>query len=81
MRPKSRPLILALFALLIGTWVSAPVVLAQDAHEPVRHSFLGVGKANRVVIVGEDGKVEWRLDMPASDRLAALQAELDRFAV
>ena len=33
----------------------------------ISHSFLGVGKANRAVIVGEDGKVEWKLDMPASD--------------
>jgi outer membrane protein assembly factor BamB len=33
----------------------------------ITHSFLGVGKANRVVIVGEDGKVQWRFDMPASD--------------
>ena len=35
--------------------------------EEIRHSFLGVGKANRVVIVGEDHKVKWNLDMPASD--------------
>jgi hypothetical protein len=33
----------------------------------IRHSFLGAGKANRAVIVGEDGKVEWKFDMPASD--------------
>ena len=33
----------------------------------ITHSFLGVGKANRVVIVGEEGKVQWRFDMPASD--------------
>ena len=35
--------------------------------EEIRHSFLGVGKANRVVIVGEDNKIEWRYDAPASD--------------
>lgn len=35
--------------------------------EEIKHSFLGVGKANRVVIVGEEGKIEWNLDMPASD--------------
>ncbi len=33
----------------------------------VTHSFLGVGKANRAVIVGEDGVVKWRVDLPASD--------------
>jgi outer membrane protein assembly factor BamB len=31
------------------------------------HSFLGVGKANRTVIVNEKGEVEWKWDMPASD--------------
>lgn len=33
----------------------------------IQHSFLGVGKANRAVIVGEDGKVKWRVDLSASD--------------
>ena len=33
----------------------------------ITHSFLGVGKANQVVIVGEDGKVQWRYGTPASD--------------
>ena len=33
----------------------------------IQHSFLGVGKANKVVIVGETGTVEWNFDMPASD--------------
>ncbi len=37
------------------------------AEESVRHSFLGVGKANKAVIVGEDGSVEWQSDFPASD--------------
>ena len=40
-------------AILIGLCLSANA-------EEVRHSFLGVGKANRTVIVGEDGKVKWR---------------------
>lgn len=40
---------------------------ATNAVEPITHSFLGVGKANRVVIVGESGDVEWKFDMPASD--------------
>ena len=47
------------------------VVAAMSASavhsEEIRHSFLGVGKANRTVIVDEDGNVEWKLDMPASD--------------
>lgn len=33
----------------------------------MRHSFLGVGKAARTVIVGEDGEIEWSIDLPASD--------------
>ena len=40
--------------------------IAQDGAQ-IRHSFLGAGKANQAVIVGEDGKVEWKFDMPASD--------------
>lgn len=41
--------------------------LSTIAEEPVRHSFLGVGKANRVVIVNEENEVTWKLDLPASD--------------
>lgn len=41
----------------------ASSALAQS----VTHSFLGVGKANRSVIVGDDGQVKWRVDLPASD--------------
>lgn len=37
------------------------------AAEKVTHSFLGVGKANKTVIIGEDNKVEWSFNMPASD--------------
>lgn len=33
----------------------------------VRHSFLGLGKANGAVIVGEDGVVQWTFNKPASD--------------
>ncbi len=33
----------------------------------ITHSFLGLGKANRSVIVGDDGQVKWRVDLPASD--------------
>ena len=35
--------------------------------EEVHHSFLGVGKANQVAIVEEDGTVGWQFPMPASD--------------
>ena len=37
------------------------------ANDKIKHSFLGVGKANGAVIIGEDGDVQWKLDMPASD--------------
>ncbi|MGY8651736.1 MAG: beta-propeller domain-containing protein, partial [Verrucomicrobiia bacterium] len=46
--------------------LSATTLFAEKK-AAITHSFLGVGKANRVVIVGEDGKVQWRFDMPASD--------------
>lgn len=35
--------------------------------DDVTHSFLAVGKAARTVIVGEDGQVQWKLEMAASD--------------
>lgn len=35
--------------------------------EEIKHSFLGLGKANRAVIVDEEGKEVWKLDLPASD--------------
>ena len=44
--------------------VFGSVVNAEDV---ILHSFLGCGKANRAVIVGEDGKVQWKYDKPASD--------------
>ena len=42
-------------------------ILFAEKKAVITHSFLGVGKANQVVIVGEDGKVQWRFGMPASD--------------
>ncbi|NIP97320.1 MAG: hypothetical protein GWO24_29350 [Akkermansiaceae bacterium] len=36
-------------------------------HHKITHSFLAVGKGARTSIIGEDGKVEWKLDLPASD--------------
>ena len=50
-------------ALLLSTTLTASNAVADD----ITHSFLGVGKANKVVIVGEDKKVEWSFNMPASD--------------
>ena len=52
--------VVALLALTTTT-------LFAEKKGAITHSFLGVGKANRVVIVGEDSKVKWRFDMPASD--------------
>lgn len=40
---------------------------SANAEDSIKHSFLGCGKANRAVIVGEDGKVQWKYDKPASD--------------
>ncbi|MFK7820111.1 MAG: hypothetical protein AB8G99_15425 [Planctomycetaceae bacterium] len=56
MRPTRLLHVLLLFLLPISAF-------ADD----IRHSFLGVGKANKAVIVGEDGKVKWKVDYPASD--------------
>lgn len=50
--------------LLFGMTLFVPKAGAEDS---ITHSFLGCGKANRAVIVGEDGKVEWKFDKPASD--------------
>jgi outer membrane protein assembly factor BamB len=55
---------LTILALLSASLTS---VDAYGEEEAVRHSFLGVGKANQVVIVNELGKVEWKLEMPGSD--------------
>ena len=56
-----------LLAILSSGWFSATPRSARAEQAPVRHSFLGVGNANKAVIVGEDGKIEWSLAMPASD--------------
>lgn len=45
----------------------AAFVAAARSDEPVRHSFLGVGKANQVAIIGEDNQVKWKYGVPASD--------------
>jgi outer membrane protein assembly factor BamB len=56
----------AMFSLLaFASLFMMPATAHTD--DAVTHSFLGAGKANRAVIVGEDGKVEWKIDLPASD--------------
>lgn len=57
------------FAVVAGvlTSVAGLSTSVATAQTPITHSFLGVGKANRVVIVNEQNEVEWKLDMPASD--------------
>jgi hypothetical protein len=52
---------------LLASIILLAVTAASTNAEEIRHSFIGVGKANKTVIVGEDGKVEWRIDLPASD--------------
>ena len=52
---------------LIVSLLSFSFAFAAVCAEDVTHSFLGVGKANKAVIVGEDGEVEWKIDLPASD--------------
>ncbi len=62
---SKNPLLHAALVLLLppmAAWCAGAV-----PSDPVTHSFLGVGISNGAVIVGEDGQVEWQLDMPASD--------------
>ena len=64
MTKKSWLIVACRFKLLL---CKVSLLLMTYQQMKLRHSFLGCGKANRVVIVGEDGKVEWKFDMPASD--------------
>jgi hypothetical protein len=61
-----KPTHCGLFLIFLGLASLSAIALPQDAL-PITHSFLGVGKANQVVIVGEDGSIEWQLPVPASD--------------
>jgi len=56
-------------ATLLSAFLLTTVATYLPAAETdaVKHSFLGVGKANKAVIVGEDGKVQWQFNKPASD--------------
>lgn len=49
------------------TVISLFAFVAKAEDTKITHSFLGVGKANRVVIVGEDNEIKWKFDHPASD--------------
>jgi hypothetical protein len=66
----SRPGMQALvWQLLLSSWcllATQPAGLIR-ADEPVSHSFLGVGRANQAVIIGEDGQRQWHYPAPASD--------------
>lgn len=54
--------------LVLATLASFATCFSSEANgQEIKHAFLGVGIANKVVIVGEDEKVEWSLDLPASD--------------
>ena len=53
--------------LLITNLILLGTIASSSYAEKISHSFLGVGRANKTVIVGESGKIEWRIDLPASD--------------
>ncbi|MDE0959905.1 MAG: hypothetical protein OSB09_03915 [Planctomycetota bacterium] len=68
----NRPILLTLLllpALLLVPQLSSARLTSDELLEepPIVHSFLGVGHANKAVIVGEDGTEKWRFEMPASD--------------
>ena len=46
---------------------SVTTTLFAENKVTITHSFLGVGKANQVVIVGEDGKVRYKGFVPAGN--------------
>ncbi len=62
------------FLVLVIGFGSIDSVLAQtdkpgseQEESIIKHSFLGMGKANGVVIVDEGGNIEWQIKLPASD--------------
>jgi hypothetical protein len=65
--PRFAPLHIAVAILLAcaGLIGLGPVALAEN--DAITHSFLGVGKANEVVIIGEDNSQLWHYPVPASD--------------
>ena len=52
----------AILCTVLATFFAIPAIA-----EEITHSFLGVGKASKAVIIGEDGEVSWKMDLPASD--------------
>lgn len=53
---------------MVAQTVTATAETAKRSDETsIKHSFIGFGKATGVVIVGEGGETEWKLDLPASD--------------
>ncbi len=70
---SNQPSHLSLLGLLLLLTLSSVLCIALASRvyagddATIKHSFLGVGKANKAVIVGEDGTVEWKFNMPASD--------------
>jgi outer membrane protein assembly factor BamB len=40
---------------------------ARQEVQTTKHSFIGFGKANGIVIVDENDEVEWQMNLPASD--------------
>jgi hypothetical protein len=61
------PRLFAVATLFIAVFCALTSPASANDDGDVKHSFLGVGNANGAVIVGEDGEVQWKLDMPASD--------------
>lgn len=51
---------------ILCLFLSVAFAFGASAQE-ITHSFLGVGKANKSVIIGEDGEEIWKMDLPASD--------------
>lgn len=57
----------SLLELLFFPLVLLAAAASHADDDAIQHSFLGVGNANKAVIISEDRKIEWRFDMPASD--------------
>lgn len=55
--------------LAVQLFAAAVLVVLPAATEAdeITHSFLGVGKANQAVIIGEDNSVQWKMELPCSD--------------
>lgn len=56
-----------LSAVLCSVVLSSSSAQSVYAEDSIKHSFLGLGRANQVVIIGEDGERLWHYPAPASD--------------